>query len=90
MDASLSTASAFLLVMLVIFTVPFLTWRLLRTDYFAPLVVVQIVIGILLGPALAGRLLPGLHQALFTEPVLQSLGGHRGLGRRGVRLVRGN
>jgi Kef-type K+ transport system membrane component KefB len=74
-DASLSTASAFLLVMLVIFTVPYLTWRLLRTDYFAPLVVVQIIIGILLGPALAGRLLPGLHQALFTEPVLQTLGG---------------
>jgi len=74
-DISLSTADAFLLVMWVIFTVPYLAWRLLRTDYFAPLVVVQIVIGILLGPAIAGRLFPGLHDAIFTGPVLQFLGG---------------
>lgn len=75
MDVSLSTAGAFLLVMLVIFTVPYLAWRLLRTDYFAPLVVIQIVIGILLGPAIGGRLFPELHEALFTELILQSLGG---------------
>lgn len=36
----------------------FLAWRLARTDYYAPLVVVQIVAGILLGPAFAGRAFP--------------------------------
>ena len=44
--------------MLAIYTVPYLVWRLARTDYFAPLVIVQIVAGILFGPAFAGRLFP--------------------------------
>ena len=70
-----TTTGAFLLVMLAIYTVPYLVWRLARTDYFAPLVIVQIVAGILFGPAFAGRLFPELHQSLFTEPVLQSLSG---------------
>jgi len=70
-----STTGALLLVMLAIYTVPYLVWRLARTDYFAPLVIVQIVAGILFGPAFAGRLFPEFHQALFTEPVLQSLSG---------------
>jgi len=36
-------------------TVPYLVWRVGRTEYFAPLVVVQIVTGILLGPGVLGR-----------------------------------
>lgn len=75
MEESFSTTGAILLVMSAIFTVPYLAWRLARTDYFAPLVIVQIVAGILLGPDLAGRLFPEFHESLFTGPVLQSLSG---------------
>ncbi|RLM52728.1 cation:proton antiporter, partial [Halobellus sp. Atlit-31R] len=40
--------------MLLIFVAPYLVWRLGKTDYFAPLVVVQIIMGILLGPGVLG------------------------------------
>jgi Kef-type K+ transport system membrane component KefB len=75
MQEHASTAGALLLVMMVIFTLPFLVWRLARTDYVAPLVIVQIVAGILLGPAFAGRLFPEAHGSLFTGPVLHALSG---------------
>ncbi len=75
MEQLLTPSSALLLVMLVIFTVPYLVWRLARTDYFAPLVIVQIVVGILLGPAVVGSLVPEWYGSLFTSPVLQSLSG---------------
>jgi len=39
----MNTSEIFLLAMLLIFAVPYLFWRLLKTDYFAPLVVVQVV-----------------------------------------------
>ena len=50
----MSTPEAFLVAMTLIFTVPYLVWRVGRTEYYAPLVVVQIVMGILLGPGVAG------------------------------------
>ena len=45
----MNTTEIFLIALLIIFTAPYLLWRLGRTDYWAPLVVVQIVGGILLG-----------------------------------------
>jgi hypothetical protein len=36
----MSTTEVFLLAMLLIFVVPFAIWRLGRTEYYAPLVVV--------------------------------------------------
>jgi Kef-type K+ transport system membrane component KefB len=59
--------------MLIIFTLPFLVWRLGRTDYVAPLVVVQIVTGILLGPGVLGKVFPDYYGFVFTAPVIQSL-----------------
>lgn len=51
----------FLVAMLIIFSAPFLIWRLGRTDYHAPLVVIQILAGILLGPGMLGAIFPGYY-----------------------------
>ena len=71
----LTTVELFLIAMAVIFAVPYALWRLGRTDYWAPLVVVQIVTGILLGPGLFGAAFPELYRAVFTPAVVQSLNG---------------
>jgi len=71
----MSTTEIFLIAMLIIFTVPFLIWRLGRTDYWAPLVVVQIVTGILLGPGVLGAAFPDYYQFVFNPAVIQSLNG---------------
>ena len=59
--------------MLIIFTAPYLVWRLGRTEYFAPLVVVQIVTGIVLGPGVLGAVFPDYYTFVFSAPVIQSL-----------------
>ncbi len=71
----MSTAELFLIAMAVIFTVPWLIWRLFKTDYYAPLVVVQIIAGILLGPGMLGKLYPDYYQFVFTPAVTESLNG---------------
>ena len=54
MHNAMSTTEIFLIAMLLIFAVPYLIWRLGNTDYWAPLVVVQIITGLLLGPGVLG------------------------------------
>lgn len=71
----MSNTEIFLLAMLVIFTVPYLIWRLGRTEYFAPLVVVQIMTGILLGPGILGAAYPEAYKFVFSPPVVQALNG---------------
>jgi Kef-type K+ transport system membrane component KefB len=71
----MTTTEIFLVAMLIIFTVPYLVWRLGRTEYWAPLVVVQIIMGILLGPGVLGAAFPDYYQFVFTPPVIQSLNG---------------
>ncbi len=71
----MSTTEIFLIAMAIIFTVPYLVWRLGGTDYFAPLVVVQIITGILLGPGVLGRAFPDYYQFVFSPAVVQSLSG---------------
>ena len=71
----MSTTEIFLIAMAIIFTVPYLVWRLGGTDYFAPLVVVQIITGILLGPGVLGRAFPDYYQFVFNPSVVQSLNG---------------
>jgi Kef-type K+ transport system membrane component KefB len=71
----MSTTEIFLIAMLIIFTVPYLIWRLARTEYFAPLVVVQIITGILLGPGVLGAAFPEYYKFVFSAPVIQSLNG---------------
>ncbi len=69
----MNTTELFLVAMLIVFSVPYLIWRLGRTEYWAPLVVVQIITGIVLGPGVLGKLLPDVYQFVFTPPVMASL-----------------
>ena len=46
---------------------PYLIWRLGRTEYFAPLVVVQILAGILLGPGVLGKVFPDYYRFVFSR-----------------------
>ena len=71
----MNTSEIFLLAMLLIFTLPYLVWRLGRTDYYAPLVVVQIVGGILLGPGVLGAVLPAYYGFVFNPQVIGALNG---------------
>jgi len=71
----MNTTEIFLIAMAIIFTVPYLIWRLGRTDYFAPLVVVQIITGILLGPGILGKVFPDYYAFVFNPAVIQSLNG---------------
>jgi Kef-type K+ transport system membrane component KefB len=71
----MNTTEIFLIAMTIIFTVPYLIWRVGKTDYYAPLVVVQIITGILLGPGILGRLYPDYYAFVFNPAVVQSLNG---------------
>jgi len=71
----MNTTEIFLIAMTIIFTVPYLIWRVGRTDYYAPLVVVQIITGILLGPGILGRVFPDYYSFVFNPAVIQSLNG---------------
>ena len=73
MHTNLTTTEVFLIAIAIIFSVPYLIWRVLRTDYYAPLVVVQIITGIVLGPGILGRIFPDYYAFIFTKPVVQSL-----------------
>ncbi|MGH8032992.1 MAG: cation:proton antiporter [Luteimonas sp.] len=65
----------FLIAMAIIFSLPYLIWRLARTDYFAPLVVVQILTGIVLGPGILGAASPEYYAFVFRPDVITNLNG---------------
>lgn len=73
MHTAMSTTEVFLLAMVIIFFLPYLIWRLGNTNYYAPLVVVQIIAGILLGPGVLGAAYPDYYHFVFTPGVIQSL-----------------
>ena len=75
MHTAMNTIELFLIAMLIIFTAPWLVWRFGRTDSYAPLVVVQIVAGVLLGPGVLGAAFPGYYATVFTTPVIGALNG---------------
>ena len=75
MQQALNTTEIFLIAIAIIFTLPYLIWRIGRTDYYAPLVVVQIITGILLGPGILGKVFPDYYTFVFSAPVVQSLNG---------------
>ena len=75
MPHAITTTELFLIAMTIIMALPYLIWRLGRTDYWAPLVVVQIITGILLGPGVLGKWFPQYYQFVFTKDVVQALNG---------------
>lgn len=72
---AMTTSEIFLIAMLIIFAGPYLVWRLFKTDYFAPLVVVQIIGGIILGPGVLGHMFPDYYGFVFSKPVIAALNG---------------
>jgi len=75
MAHTVTTTELFLVAMAIIFLVPYAVWRLGRLDYFAPLVVVQIVAGVLLGPGLLGNAFPDYYRTIFNPDVIMALNG---------------
>lgn len=75
MPHAITTTELFLVAMAIIFCVPYLVWRLGRTEYYAPLVVVQIIAGVLLGPGVLGAAFPAYYQTVFTKEVITALNG---------------
>lgn len=71
----MSTVERLLIAMTIIFMLPYLVWRLGRTEYFAPLVVVQIIMGIVLGPGVLGTFFPEYYHFVFTPEVIGALNG---------------
>jgi Kef-type K+ transport system membrane component KefB len=71
----MNTTEVFLLAMLLIFVVPFLIWRVGKTDYFAPLVIVQIIMGIVLGPGVLGVAMTDYYKFVFNPDVVKTLNG---------------
>ncbi len=71
----MSTVERFLIALLIVFTIPWLVWRWGRTERWAPLVVVQILAGIVLGPGVLGQWFPAYHAFVFTPEVTHALNG---------------
>ena len=71
----MTTTEIYLIAMAIIFTLPYLVWRLGKTDYYAPLVVVQIIAGVLLGPGILGKMYPDYYAFVFNPSVITALNG---------------
>ena len=71
----MTTTEIYLIAMAIIFTLPYLVWRLGKTDYYAPLVVVQIIAGVLLGPGILGKMYPDYYTFVFNPSVITALNG---------------
>ena len=71
----ISPALLFLIQALLLIAGPFLLWRLGGGRHIAPMVVIQILFGVALGPSLFGRLAPDLWGVLFAPAALAPLSG---------------
>ena len=76
----MSTKVSLLGISLAIVLLPWLLWRLAPVRWVAPLAVVQILVGVALGPSGLGQAAPEWHVQLFTRPVLAALDGVASLG----------
>ncbi|MCH7628295.1 MAG: cation:proton antiporter [Proteobacteria bacterium] len=71
----MGTTEIFLIALTIILAAPYAAWRLLGTDRWAPLVVVQILGGILLGPGVLGAAYPAYYAFVFNPQVIGALNG---------------
>ena len=65
----------YLIALTIIFAVPWLVWRVLNTEHWMPLAVVQIVGGVLLGPGVLGAAFPDYYAFVFKPDVIGALNG---------------
>jgi Kef-type K+ transport system membrane component KefB len=70
----------FLAATLLVYVVPYFIWKLLRTDNFIPLPIIQIMSGLLLGPAVLGKLHPEFFNYIFSKDNINVLSGVAWLG----------
>lgn len=70
-----SITENYLLILLGIFTIPYFVWRLGKTDKYAPLVVVQILMGIIFGPGIFGHYLPKTYESVFSGDTIRMMSG---------------
>jgi Kef-type K+ transport system membrane component KefB len=68
-------SETFRLALLIIFTVPYVFWRMLRLEEYAPLAIVQIIGGVVLGPGVLGAVFPAWHGMVFNAQTLVALNG---------------
>lgn len=71
----MNASEALFIALLIIYAAPYLVWRFLKTENYAPLVVVQIICGILLGPSILGSVFSKQYNNIFTPEVMVGLGG---------------
>ena len=71
----MTTTETLLIALTMIFALPWALWRVLGGSVLVPLVVVQIVAGVIMGPAMLGAAFPGYYAAIFRPEVLQALNG---------------
>ena len=71
----MSVMQQMLIALAIIFAAPYLVWRIGGTEYWAPLVVVQILMGLVLGPGLLGAAFPSYYNAIFSDEVIWMLSG---------------
>ena len=76
----MSTKVSFLAISLAVVLLPWLVWQIRPVRRVAPLAVVQITVGVLLGPSCFEQFAPSLHAALFSQPVMAGLDGVSSLG----------
>jgi len=71
----MTTTETFLLALLVIFSVPYAAWRLMGRQSWTPLVIIQIIAGVVLGPGIFGKAFPEIYQFVFSKDVITALNG---------------
>jgi Kef-type K+ transport system membrane component KefB len=68
-------AETYLLIIFGIFTIPYFLWKFFKTDKYAPLVVVQIVCGVVFGPGIFGYFFPNQYSDIFTTDTTKFMTG---------------
>jgi Kef-type K+ transport system membrane component KefB len=63
-----------LLALIIIFSVPYFVWRVFALDAWAPLAIVQIMSGVVMGPGIFGAAFPSTFQAIFDASTITALG----------------